>query len=253
MLTKSSSSIKESEGNIVAVRNDKFNISKIPRKMTAAGDVHVFESSYSSRTESTIHFVKLSRSLIPAGILIIPSLNEKGAKGTFELEVYSSEPVTLQQLPDAFNKSIASEWSEHTAMGGHMNPHWKKNPKFTLTFRHVLKAPDGSTPKIPVRITVSRYGVLWKSMCKKDTVGSMIGFYIFISRDNELTQIYESPFVPTEELSTDADFSLTNLQSGEEYVIMPTTFGEGKKGSFVISIMTETEFRFHKEKDKHEK
>lgn len=211
-------------------------------------DPHVFESTYSNRQESCIFISKISRSLIPQGLLIIPSLRDKGVKGSFEIEVYSSEPLVLKQLPDTFNKSIASEWTEQNACGSHVNPNWKKNPKFAFHFRHVSKSLTSST-RIPIRITLGRHGQSWKSLVKKDAVGCMIGFYIFIQRNNtELQQIYESLFVPGDEFSTDPSFTLTQLPVGEEYIIMPTTCSEGKIGSFVLSIMTEAEFKFHKDK-----
>lgn len=85
-------------------------------------------------------------------------------------------------------------------------------------------------------------------MAKKDAVGCMIGFYIFTQHGNELEQIYESIFVPNDELSTEVGFTLTPLPIGDEYVIMPATCGEGKIGSFVLTVMTEAEFKFQREK-----
>eukprot|EP01035_Chromulina_nebulosa_P020461 gene20461-26549_t len=173
---------------IAPTRKEKYDITKILRQYSLLDEIHVFESSYSSRTEACIYFPKISRSLIPQGFIVTPSLNEKGVK------------------------AVAS--------------------------------------KVYVRITLSRYGLKWKMMTKKDPIGSMIGFYIFIHRhnSNEIQQVYESPFVPTDELCTDSSFTLEILQSGDEYIIIPTTFNEGKFGSFVMTIMTETDFRFHKEK-----
>ena len=232
----------------VECRRDTFDITKIPRKYSVVNDQHVFETSYSSRQEACIFVSKISRSLIPQGLIIIPSLRDKGVKGTFDLEIYSSETLILKQLPDTFNKSIASEWTDHTAYGSHVNPNWKKNPRFAFHFRHTSKSLTASS-RIPLRITLGRYGQSWKSLMKRDTVGCMIGFYIFIQHSNsELEQIYESLFVPGDEFSTDSSFTLTQLPVGEEYIIMPTTCSEGKIGSFVLSIMTEVEFKFHKDK-----
>ena len=106
--------------------------------------------------------------------------------------------------------------------------------------------PDTS-PAEPARtrITVTLVGAHWKAAMKKDTVGCMIGFYIFIRRNissysshsssssssssyssssfalapplpsatpsiqtHELTQIYESTFVPDLEAGTGEDFTL---------------------------------------------
>jgi hypothetical protein len=100
-----------------------------------------------------------------------------------------------------------------------------------------------------IRITLSRHGnSAWRSLNKKDTVGSMIGFYIFVNSGGELTQIYESVFSPEPEITTDANFVLEQLHPNESYIIMPTTFSEAKIGSFVLSILSEYEFVLQKEK-----
>jgi hypothetical protein len=70
----------------------------------------------------------------------------------------------------------------------------------------------------------------------------MIGFYIFVNKGGELTQIYDSIFSPTDDLSTDPSFTLDMLGADEEYVIMPATYAEGKLGAFVLSIISEYEF-----------
>ena len=103
---------------------------------------------------------------------------------------------------------------------------------------------------------------------KKDTVGCMLGFYLFVRRSapptvpgqkdaqhggggggaGEMIQVYESTFVPDEDVATEEDFMLEQIASDEEYVIMPTTFAEGKVGSFVISVSSDSEFSFVAEK-----
>ena len=40
--------------------------------------------------EACVFYPKLPRSWIPDGIILVPSLNEKGVKGAFELDVYAS-------------------------------------------------------------------------------------------------------------------------------------------------------------------
>ena len=180
-------------------------------------------------------------------------------KGHFELEVFSSEAVLLTQLPESSSRMIAGEWTEATAGGCHLNPlTFKKNPKFVLKLKKfgqgrrssVNNSERGSMdrqaasaseekerdPSEPMRtrITVSRVGSNWKGLIKKDTVGCLIGFYLFIRRvvpitppppnpnappinnatpviqtqTHELTQIYESVFVPDHEARTEEDFTL---------------------------------------------
>ena len=180
-----------------------------------------------------------------------------GVKGHFELEVFASESVILTQLPESSSRMIAGEWTEATAGGCHLNPlTFKKNPKFILKLkkfgqgrrssvnneqrsnseRHSNSSQDEKErdPSEPLRtrITVSRVGSNWKSLVKKDTVGCLIGFYLFVRRaipitpapfnpnappianaapptqTHELTQIYESVFVPDHEARTEEDFTL---------------------------------------------
>ena len=45
-----------------------------------------------------------------------------------------------------------------------------------------------------------------------DTVGCMVGFYLFTNRDGELYQVYESPFVPETELSTEPSFTIAPVK-----------------------------------------
>ena len=180
--------------------------------------------------------------------------HSSGVKGHFEVEVFASEPVKLTQLSDSNSRMIAGEWLEATAGGSHLNTStFKKNPKFVLKLRRFgqarrssvdsrsdrspYQAPAdlGSSEPVRTRITVSRVGANWKAAMKKDTVGCMIGFYLFIRRNTsppsaysssssssappvpnaapsnqsyELTQIYESTFVPDYEASTEEEFEL---------------------------------------------
>jgi hypothetical protein len=41
----------------------------------------------------------------------------------------------------------------------------------------------------------------------------MVGFYLFTNRDGELYQVYESPFVPETELSTEPSFAIAPVGS----------------------------------------
>jgi Calpain large subunit, domain III len=166
------------------------------------------------------------------------------------MEVFSSEPVKLNQLSESNSRIIAGEWTETTAGGSHLNTlSFKKNPRFTLKLRKFGQGRRSSmdsrsdrspyhpppvvdlNPQEPVkcRITVTRVGLNWKAAMKKDTVGCMVGFYLFIRRNlslptlsssaptapnaapsqsYELVQIYESTFAPDYEASTEEDFVL---------------------------------------------
>lgn len=49
-------------------------------------------NKYLFYVESCVYYPKLPRSWIPDGLIIVPCLSEKGMKGGFELEVYTTGP-----------------------------------------------------------------------------------------------------------------------------------------------------------------
>eukprot|EP01034_Spumella_vulgaris_P022861 gene22861-29038_t len=208
----------------------------ILRKLTVDPHSYHLVTHHINKNESCVFYPKIPRSWIPNGLLIVPCLSEKGVKGAFDLEVYSSEPVHLNQLPETFSRTIAGEWTETSAGGSHISPNgtWKKNPKYDLKFHY----PVNSEEPARVRVSLARHGTTWKAMSRKDTVGCMLGFYIFINRNGDLQQIYEGTFVPDAELSTDPSFTLRQLSHGEVYTIMPATFSEGKIGVDLVDTLT---------------
>mgnify|MGYP006079190507 CR=1 FL=1 len=133
------------------------------------------KTSYSAKGEAAVYYPRLPRSWMGNGLIVVPSLSEKGVKGSYELFVNSSEPVKIKQLPDSYYRSIAGEWTESTAGGNHLSALWKKNPRYVLKFRNANK---GSAPA-RMRIVLSKHGDRWARMNRKDTVGCMVGFYIF--------------------------------------------------------------------------
>jgi hypothetical protein len=248
------SSLKKRPGLIEESLADSVGSSggkTILRKSSLTAPVcYSVKSSYTHKTESSLYYPRLPRSWVGNGIIIVPSLSEKGVKGSYELEVNCSEPVRVKQLPDAFSRAVAGEWRDNECGGNHLNSTWKKNPKYSLRFRNTNK---GNAP-VRVRLTLSRHGDRWKSMCKKDTVGTMIGFYIFIldktsGGAGDLRLLFEAPFAPDDSVATAPDFTLEALGEKEEYIIMPTTFAEDKKGAFVISMTSDYEFTLVKEKN----
>jgi len=210
---------------------------------------YYIKSTYSHKTEAVVYYPRLPRSWVGNGIIVTPSLSEKGVKGSYELEINSSEPIKVRLLPDAYSRNVAGEWRDGECGGNHLNPNWKKNPRYSVKFRSLNK---GNAPA-RTRIKVSKHGEKWKTGSKKETVGNMIGFYIFICDKSdggagEMRQVFESPFAPDDEIATDPDFTLEGLGPKEEYIIMPATFNEGKKGAFVLSITSEYEYTIVKEK-----
>mmetsp|Transcript_31078 Transcript_31078/g.31618 ORF Transcript_31078/g.31618 Transcript_31078/m.31618 type:complete len:912 (+) Transcript_31078:48-2783(+) len=212
------------------------------RKITLTSDTLVAASTYSTRNDSCIMLSNVPRVWMKNGLMIIPSLSEKNVRATYELEAFCSEPISFKLVPDNSTKSIAGEWVENLAGGSHLCSTWKKNPKFTLKLRTL------SSNSFKVRITLRRFGETWKKHIKKDMVGCMIGFYVFINRSGELINILETPFVPADEVSTEPGFELDPLGNDEVYTVMPTTHSENHLGAFVLTVMsTECDISFAKE------
>lgn len=273
MLSKPSSLKKKTKKNQIHPMNDisngngnpnSPNNNRIINKKITLNPLYFYSvTTFCNKIESSIYLPTIPFSWIPDGLIIVPCLSEKHMRGSYELEVYSNIQVTLTQLPDTKSKSIAGEWSDGLCGGSHLCPATtKKNPRFEL----IIKQAPGNKMNMPqsqlqqqmnkcnIRITLSKCGKIWKTLSRHDAVGCMIGFYIFYVVRSEhggpeqMRQIYESSFVPTEEISTSSEFTLDYLTGpNEAYIIMPTTFMEGKQGSFVLSVSADCDFILSKE------
>lgn len=228
-----------------ALRPELKEIRTIVRKTNVDKDTYYVVTNAINKSDSTVFFPKIPRSWIPHGLMIIPFMSEKNTKAGFELEVFASEPIKLTHMPDSYSRCVAGEWRESQAGGSHLLPSWKKNPKYSLKIRNSSYGASSN-----VRITLERFGSKWKSMCKNDAIGSMIGLYIFKtnSKSGETTQIYDTGFVPTEEVATESLLQLGTLEADEVYTVIPTTYTEGKHGSFILTVMCEREFTIRQEK-----
>jgi hypothetical protein len=223
----------------------------IQRRLYVDDKTYNVQTTYSSKTDSCVYFPCLPRVWIPNGLILVPSLQEYGVKGTFDIEIYSSDAVTVTPLPASVLHSVSGEWVEGTNGGSHINPNWKKNPKYILSLPNSGATAALSLPT-PFQIKLSRNGTSWKRLTQTDAVGCMIGFYIFVQTSSgELIPYFETTFVPSIEVTTEPDFSLQPLQDNEAYVIMPTTYLEGKNGPFVLSFTADCEFSVAKEKNIH--
>jgi len=241
---KASSLKKKHDPDLEMMRQAQMPVKTVLRTLHLDQAEYQLATSFTGKTESCVFYPKLPRAWLPNGLIISPCMNEKGARANYELEIFASEKIMLSQLPETYSRSMAGDWNEATAGGSHICPSFKKNPRFLLRFHN----PVNTDAPARLRITLARTGANWRTMARKDTVGCMIGFYIFLLRGNDQTQIFESTFVPDDEMSTDPSFTLPQLGHGETYILMPTTFGEGKIGAFVLSILSEYEFHLSKDK-----
>lgn len=216
------------------------------RKISVASDTFVAMTSFCARNDCSLYISKLPRAWLDHGMILIPCLSEKNVRGSFEVEISTSEVISTRMLQDTDARSLAGEWIEGSAGGSHLCPTWKKNQKYHLKIRTQNDLPA------KVNITLTRQGDKLRNIHGKETISSMIGFYVFISKNGDLAGFYESPFVPTDEVSTDEDFTLDALSDDEVYVIMPTTYAENKFGSYVLTVLShECELSLTKEGQHH--
>ncbi|TMW67948.1 hypothetical protein Poli38472_007620 [Pythium oligandrum] len=224
-------------------------------------------SDYSSPIVACMYLRKLPKEWLledQGGLMIIPTLGEVNAEGTFDIQVDPDFPLLLDELPKFTTQSLPGEWTEATGVGCHLYADWKKNPKFYLHLKAVRPAK--------VKITLTRSELEWKGKCKRDAVGTMLGFYVFHGQrlvrageahhnnnngpGNAPTLPHniivngrpwsETDFVPLHSVTSPPELILPSAFN-EPYVIMPATYEPGKLGKFVLSVQCDTEFALSSE------
>ena len=178
------------------------------------------------------------------GMIVVPLLQQVGMEGSYMLEVFSEVPVSMRELPQDREKTVASSWTEALCGGMHMNENWKRNPKFTLELFADRPAK--------VEITLSRPLDRWGKRAVKDSVGCMIGFYVIAGTrvTKEPTGIFHegkpftvTPYMPVHKLSTPPEFYLPALAEKEVYTILPTTYEPERLGPFFVTVKADCDFR----------
>ncbi|OWZ17169.1 Calpain-like cysteine protease C2 [Phytophthora megakarya] len=226
-------------------------------------------SSYSSPASACLYLRKVPKDWLLAsdspsavnsngggGLFLVPTLGEAGAEGSFELQVDCDFPLLVDELPKGAGavQSMPGEWSATKSGGCHLHPDWRQNPKFYLQIQGVRPTK--------VRITLTRSEREWKSRCQRDSVGTMIGFYLFRGGSGKLIRPgdsteggsnsanpivingrpwSETDFVPLHSICSPPDLILS-AAAKDGYVIVPTTYEPGRLGKFVISVQCDIEF-----------
>ena len=66
-------------------------------------------TDYSSTDVTSVFMKKVDVEMLSDGLLIVPTLSERSAKGGFTLEVHSDFAVSVLELPEARSKTLAGE------------------------------------------------------------------------------------------------------------------------------------------------
>jgi hypothetical protein len=223
------------------------------RKMTVSAKEWHMCSDYANRAVATLRLPPLTRSFVPDGLVVVPSLSVSGEAGRFSLEVHSDcAGLRLEPLAEGRAKTLAAAWTKESAGGSHLHKAtWKKNPKFHL---RLAAGVDRAT----VKVTLSRPAGPWKPNVAKDSLGCMLGLYVCkgptaqrggLPGDelwHEGEPWSETPFVPAHSVSTPGGFELPGLDSGEVYTLVCATFEPGKTGPFVLSVTADADFSLTK-------
>ncbi|KAF0718795.1 hypothetical protein As57867_001471, partial [Aphanomyces stellatus] len=221
------------------------------RKLLVKADEFCAISEYTSPQIACLFLRKVQPEWLGRGLVVVPTLGEARLEGGFDVEIHSDEPMTMEEIPNVMTQTIVGEWNEkkNTAGGSHLCVDWKKNPKLYLTLKCVRPAA--------VSIHLYRSEYEWRNKCKKDSVGAMMGFYLFqgLKLNRETSNVLvdgkpwtETDFVPLHHVAAPENLSLPPVFN-ESYVIMPTTWEPNKSGRFLLSVSADCEFTLQGEED----
>lgn len=201
-----------------------------------------FVESQFQYEECSCLYLKLEQNHGP--FLIVPSLSQENIQCSYSLTIYSNNPVTLERLQDSKNVVLSGEWKSKNAGGSHLfdssfvrnveKNTWAKNPKYLLKF-----AEDRN---IRAKITLSRPERLWSAKIARNTVGCMMGLYLFEANGTKPsveTWLRKPEFMPLNEIE---EILEEGQVKGAGYIIMPTTYENDLKGPYVLSVSSENEF-----------
>lgn len=233
------------------IQHSTDQVSKLPvRKLVVDPNEWCRISEYTNPFSACVYLPKVSHQWAPDGIIVVPSLGESNINGTFEIQVDSDEPVSIEEIRAAESQTLEGSWSSNLDNSGgcHINPEWKKNP------RYYLKLHSGRVCS-NVKITLSRSSKEWHGIAKRNPVGSMMGFYLLqgpkYSRDSSSVSVdgrtwTETDFAPMHSVSSPDSIQLPPLFN-EQYVIIPTTWEPAQYGSFLLSVRADCDFTFSSE------
>ena len=103
-----------------------------------------------------------------------------------------------------------------------------------------------------MRVTLSRPEDRWVKQTKQNAVGCMLGFYILpVDADSNGIkyrpgETFQTDFVPMNQVSTPLGFTMEVLEEDQCYMIVPCTYESKVKGDFSISVASEVDFAFQK-------
>ena len=227
--------------SIVIEKEKEAEVFEKERKLQILPNEWFVESHYQYEEYSCL-YLKLEQNHGP--FLIVPSLSQEGIQCSYSLTIYSNNPVSLDRLKDSQNIVVSGEWKQSSAGGSHLYDSsfvrqlekntWLNNPRYLLKF---LEDRD-----IRAKITLSRPERLWSKKIARNTVGCMMGLYIFEAEAAKMSVeswLRKPEFMPLNEI--EEILEKDNARAGG-FIIMPTTYESGMKGPFVLSVSSENEF-----------
>lgn len=233
------------------LESKKIDYDSITRKLCFNSSEWVVESSYSNHYVASL-FMNMNK--IDSPVLMIPTLEQPEATFGFKLSVFSNRPVELLSLNDDNSKVLISEWKETNSGGCHLVQDEKRkkeeesyakktityfdNPKFHISFDSKDRISE-----LEFEIVISRSETIWNKKIANSMVNSMVGIYIFkYDKDKWRDSCFNMDkidFIPKTEVS----YKFTDTKVDPKgYIIMPSTYGAGVIGPFVLMINCKEKF-----------
>jgi len=213
----------------------------LSRKMIVGSKQLVAESEYTSLAEGSLLLCMEEG----AEYVVVPSTFNPDIFGHFALKFISSSPVCVRGMNPDTSVVLASKWDDKssTCGGNHLNDTWDDNPQFQI------QGVEGNT----YQIRLTRRKEQWSKNDKTDTVGCMLGIYIFEGTEpgtradlksglDAQRTILVPEFLPCHEVSVSVELPL----AAHPYIVVPCTFSPGKEGPFLIEVTCPTSFHLER-------
>lgn len=142
--------------------------------------------------------------------------------------ILSSVPVEAIPMPERKCVAFRGSWDQDSG-GSDLWPYWyKRNPKFLVVPHETLQ----------LTVTLARLPRQWR---KGTGLENMIGFYVCAADNVDgvipeplKSKRAESAFAPM--AFSEITYELQPSAANPAFVIVPCTYGPGRKGSFEISL-----------------
>lgn len=188
---------------------------------------------------------ELTSTFCENSLIVVPML-DTDESGKYRIEFHSDLPIQIRPLSATRMKTHVGRWSPEQCGGCHVDRRkWQKNPSYRLKLHGI----EGE--QVKVKVSLSRPEDRWSKIMARDSVASMIGFYILSSRnDNDMrsafeynkSETFQTKFVPMSSVKTPDSFTIEVPPKDEHLLIVPCTYGPDQHGPFSLCVTSDIGF-----------